>query len=528
MQDPLHSAAVYQSLLTKRYLTSKIMPLLAASAVMLCTAMVLIVWSVMGGFLNKLLDSGRTMVGDVFIEWPSSGFAYYDELITDLEKDPQVAAATPMIETFGVVSLSDDRVEGVTIRAIDPKSFSRVVDYPSMLWWKPIETPLPKDKLSEDPRLDAKRKQLMADVYNDGLKLAEVPGKDMPEVQAAVIGIEMSGFSKRQDGGFYEPRALVRPRADGQKEVVSRWMPNSQITIRVLPLDRGGRDIQLASASVPVANEFRTGIYENDRRSMFVPLALGQRLLKMDAAQATAPGFNPYDFQGDAGKPGLSTPVVTGEDPARVTTVLIKAKEGTTADQLRVVADAVYEKFAARHPGKVPSIMSMRESDLIKTWEMRQATFIGAVKKETSLVLLILCFISLTASFLILAIFWAMISEKTKDIGILRSLGASRAGIAWIWLRYGIAIGVAGSISGFGLAYLIVTNINSIHEWMGTALGLYIWDPRVYYFTEIPSRVETSKAVVVLTGGVLFSLFGALIPAIRAASLDPVRALRFE
>ena len=120
------------------------------------------------------------------------------------------------------------------------------------------------------------------------------------------------------------------------------------------------------------------------------------------------------------------------------------------------------------------------------------------------------------------------ITEKTKDIGILRALGASRSGIAWLWLRYGIAIGVVGSVAGFGLAYLIVTNINPIHEWMGSALGLSIWDPAVYYFTEIPNVVEWRKAAVVLTGGIVFSFIGALVPAVRAASLDPVRALRFE
>ncbi|MBL8963533.1 MAG: hypothetical protein JNK70_05635, partial [Phycisphaerae bacterium] len=72
---------MYQALLTRRYLTSKIMPLLASLAVVLCTAMVLIVWSVMGGFLVKLMNSGRALVGDVVVAWPNTGFAHYDDLI---------------------------------------------------------------------------------------------------------------------------------------------------------------------------------------------------------------------------------------------------------------------------------------------------------------------------------------------------------------------------------------------------------------------------------------------------------------
>jgi lipoprotein-releasing system permease protein len=130
--------------------------------------------------------------------------------------------------------------------------------------------------------------------------------------------------------------------------------------------------------------------------------------------------------------------------------------------------------------------------------------------------------------FLVPAIFWAMVSEKTRDIGILRAIGASRAGVAWLWLRYGLAIGIVGATLGGIVAFLIITNINAIHDWMGSALGLEIWNPKVYYFTEIPSEVQWDKAAIVLLGGVLASVVGALVPALKAANMHPVRALRFE
>jgi lipoprotein-releasing system permease protein len=128
----------------------------------------------------------------------------------------------------------------------------------------------------------------------------------------------------------------------------------------------------------------------------------------------------------------------------------------------------------------------------------------------------------------VLAIFWSMISEKTKDIGVLRALGASTPGVAWLWLRYGAAIGVVGATLGLVAGYLIVTNINAIHDWMGEHLGLTIWDPAVYYFVEIPREVEPLKATIVFSAGVLTCLLGALIPAVRSARMDPVKALRFE
>jgi lipoprotein-releasing system permease protein len=63
---------------------------------------------------------------------------------------------------------------------------------------------------------------------------------------------------------------------------------------------------------------------------------------------------------------------------------------------------------------------------------------------------------------------------------------------------------------------------------MGRAMGIQIWDPSVYYFPEIPSEVVPWKAALVLCGAVLFSVLGALLPAVKAAQMDPVRALRFE
>jgi lipoprotein-releasing system permease protein len=74
----------------------------------------------------------------------------------------------------------------------------------------------------------------------------------------------------------------------------------------------------------------------------------------------------------------------------------------------------------------------------------------------------------------------------------------------------------------------VVRNINEIHDWLGSAFGLVIWDPSVYYFSEIPSEVDPMKAVFVAVAGVLTCVIGAAIPSIRAAKMDPVRALRFE
>ncbi len=208
---------MYQALLTRRYLTTKVMPLLAAAAVMLCAAMVLIVWSIMGGFLAMFLGSGRTLMGDVSITWPTVGFAHYQELVDDLQKRPEVAAAAPVIETFGMISLPDERLKGVKIMGIEGESFARVTGYSSTLWWRPMEQPLASDKQRQDPRLE--KPELWTRRYEDGLRLSERDPVTGDMVGAAVLGIEVTGFNSRKPGGWFVPMAYGTRAADGTVRV---------------------------------------------------------------------------------------------------------------------------------------------------------------------------------------------------------------------------------------------------------------------------------------------------------------------
>jgi lipoprotein-releasing system permease protein len=506
---------VYQALLTIKYLTHKVMPLLAAMAVMLCTAMVLIVWSVMGGFLTMFLQSGKTLIGDVCISYPNTGFAHYDDLIQRLEKDPMVEAATPVIESFGLLKLpKSGAAENIMLWGVDGPSLNRVVSYYDSLWWKPLDKPIETDKKAEDLRLDPTWKAPLKAFEEQGRTLTsprDEGGKDMSP--ALVMGVEIGGYNDRLPGGILAP---------------VYFLPGEKATLSVAPLDSKGQNIQMKSRILPIANQFKTGLFDLDDRLVMLRLDELQRLLYMDKAQrvkrnsqgAVVMRTNPQTGEQEA---------ETYEDPAKVTTVLVKSKPGVTDIALRGRCQEIYAQFAKANANEVAPPPSASDRLLrIMTWKERNRTMIGAIEKEIALTLFLFGIISLTAVFLVLAIFWAMVSEKTKDIGILRAIGAARSGVASLWLSYGLAIGVVGSILGGIAAVLIVTNINPIHEWLGRQFGLVIWDPKVYYFTNIPNKIDHTHAAIVLIGGVLASVFGALIPAIKAAHMDPVRSLRFE
>ena len=515
----IYSVRVYQALLTRRYLTSKIMPLLAMAAVTLSVATVVITWSVMGGFLKTLLSSGRTLVGDVAITWPNVGFGHYEDLIERLEADERIAGAAPIVETYGLVQLPDGRIEDVFIRGIDGESFSKVTDFESLLWWRPLEKPMPKDYAAADPRLEAEQADTYAWMLENGRDLSRPDDRSDRPLPAVVLGIEVSGLNKRTSQGFYQPYWAYRATPDGGVETGQEILPlNGSVGLTLLTLDRQGRPVDSITRNLPVANEFQSGIYEADSKTVFVRLDLLQSMLNMDEAVRVAER-DPFD-------PGVVE--VIGRDPARVTSVTLRAApgvhvEGKAGEAFKDHVREIYRAFEADHDDVPPS-----EVVIIRTWEDMNRTMIAAVRKETGLVLFVFGIVCFTTVFLVLSIFWSMVSEKTRDIGVLRALGASTAGVSWLWLRYGVSIGVVGSAAGLGAAWVIVHNINTIHDWLGETFGLVIWDPSVYYFVEIPREVEPLHAAVVFAMGVFTCVFGAALPAVRAGSMDPVRALRFE
>lgn len=505
---------MYQALLTRRYLTSKVMPLLAAVAVMLCVAMELIVWSVMGGFGDMLKNSGRALVGDVSLNDRPRGFAHYDDLIARLEADPLVEAATPTIETAGFISLPENYGKPVMIRGVDGPGYARVTSYGSSLWWKPLEQPLPKDTARQDPRLRADYKTNLGIFQQAGLSLSlQGPGESEAR-PAVVLGIELGRYNRRMPEGWYDPYL---------------FLPGKDAMLYVIPTDSRNRPMDARGLSFPIANQVRSGLFEIDDSQVLVRLDALQAMLNMNEARRVVEGtggLGTRRVNPRTGREEFVQPERFVTDPARVTSVLVRGRGADTPEQLAALkarCAAVYAEFAAAHEDVPPP-----ERIDISTWRDQNATLLGAVEKETVLVMFIFGVISITSIFLVLAIFWSMVSEKTRDVGILRAMGAGRAGVAWLWLRYGLIIGVSGAVLGGGAAYAVVLNINPIHDWLGRVLGIVVWDPRVYYFSEIPSKVVPWKAAVVLGSGIVASVIGALIPAVKAANMDPVRSLRFE
>jgi lipoprotein-releasing system permease protein len=197
-----------------------------------------------------------------------------------------------------------------------------------------------------------------------------------------------------------------------------------------------------------------------------------------------------------------------------VTTIQLKLRPGADLN-------AVRDKLRAHFPAD-------QWAYRIQTWRDMQGPLLAAVQMETTLLNILLFLIIAVAGFGILATFFMIVVEKTKDIGILKALGAPSRGVMSIFLNYGFSLGLVGSGAGMIGGLLFVAYINDIAKLIERLTGHEVFDPTVYYFERIPTDVEPLAVLGVVCGAVLIAVLASVLPALRAARLHPVEALRYE
>lgn len=284
------------------------------------------------------------------------------------------------------------------------------------------------------------------------------------QLTGVVLGIGLAGY-RDHDG---RDRFLVLPGDDVK-----------------LSFPTAGTPPEIAHPSFTVVDFYESKMSEYDASFVFVPIEALQKLRGM---------FDPNDQVGYA------------------SSIQIKLKPGSDG---AVVRDKLRAAF-------VPQLYT------IQTWRDKQGPLLAAVQMETAILNVLLFMIIAVAGFGILAIFFMIVVEKTRDIGILKSLGASRRGVQGIFLGYGLLLGLVGAGAGMTLGLLFVAYINEIADLLGLITGQEVFDPAIYYFQSIPTIVEPFTVSWIVVGALAIAVLASVLPARRASRLHPVEALRYE
>jgi len=466
---------MYVFLLCWRYLRTRYIALASIISVMLGVATMIVVNAVMAGFSDTMRDRLHGILSDVVVEGNSfDGFDHADEVEALVRKvgGDRLHALTRTVETPGILSFQygpETFTRPVQVIGVDAATRAEVGSFSEFLKDE-MGDPVPPS-FEVDPRLRAQS--------NAGQLLKQAdPDDEMFEV------LQQHARQEVPDSGTILGYAAVSHHAPGSE----RDLMLAPIGTRVaLTFPSVGQSIEPRRDYFTTLGYFKSGMSEYDSSFVFVPLERLQFLRGM----------------GDGKRGGL------------INALQIKTKEGTDLDRLATdLATALWGRWPTRFR--------------VQTWEQKQGPLLSAVRLEQSILNILLFFIVAVAGFGILAIFSMIVVEKTRDIGVLKSLGASTAGVRNIFLGYGLSLGVVGSGVGMLGGLMFVWNINTVEAWLSKLLGHKVFDDTIYYFNSIPTKVDPWTVGWIVGGALLIATAASVWPAQRAASLHPVRALRYE
>lgn len=504
---------MYKLLLCWRYLCTRWIALASIISVTLGVATMIVVNSVMAGFTHEMQDRIHGILSDLVFE--SRSLEGVPDAEVHMAKIREVAGEhiEGMSPTAHVPAMlgyyigNQYRTQQINLIGIDQKTYSTVSDF-----GKYLQHPENRQSLSFD---------LKDGGYDTRDHQAEDASKVKPRAQMAEAGWARRKYlaptteirvDQPANAAAPSPAASADPFAGinalGEKTFDPRTQQQTGAVLGIalasyrgedgadsflaLPGDdveityaSAGRMMKPLRASFTVVDLYESKMNEYDASFVFVPLEKMQEMRGMIDPTTKVANFN---------------------------SIQIKLKEGADPD---VVKQLISSAFRPEHY-------------VVSSWQDKQGALLAAVSMETAVLNVLLFLIIAVAGFGILAIFYMIVVEKTRDIGILKSLGASGGGVMGIFLSYGLLLGIVGAGAGMIGGLQFVHYINEIADLLGRITGRPVFDPSIYYFHKIPTIVEPFTVCWIVLGSMAIAVMASVLPARRAAAMHPVVALRWE
>jgi lipoprotein-releasing system permease protein len=580
---------MYKLLLSWRYLRTRFIAIASIISVTLGVATMIVVNGVMSGFVDQMKSRLHGILSDVEISAPILGqIRYPDQFVADVKKvvGDDLEALTCVVRTPGMLtSKFNDHPETqqIMLMGIDDETFGKVTDFrPYLLNLRKRENfsfdlensgyPAPLDESGWEHRRRVFELEKFRAEFNSGYQemydsVAKQYGDD-PGDDSGTLGQRASQQSDKEptvaplaktlpplpdtapdiDKLVAEKQSAIEDRPAQALASIGSSTPGAAGLVRMSPFDpHSGQRPQIAPEDMfnPLKDQ-QTGIIlgiglgklkyidpETNKVKEHYKISPGddvQIMIPSTGAQARAvmekctvvdfysSNMHEYDamfaFMPISALQKLRGMIDPMTGVGSVSTIQIKLKSGV---DLNAVRDRLLVAFPVENFGYD-----------IHTWIDTQAPLLSAVQMELKVLNILLFMIIAVAGFGILATFYMIVVEKTKDIGILKALGAPASGVMTIFLGYGLSLGMVGTGAGIVLGLLFAKNINRVADGIEYLTGAEVFDPSIYYFKEIPVLISPTMVFWVSLGAVLIAVMASVLPALRAARLHPVEALRYE
>jgi len=515
---------MYKLLLCWRYLRTRYIALASIISVTLGVATMIVVNAVMAGFSHEMEDKMHGILSDVVLESRSiGGFGDCEAHMDAIQRiaGRWIHGMTPTVHTPAMITFQAHGgglvQRQIMFIGIDERTYSSVSDL---------------NKYLQHPD---NRKQLSWELRDGGYDDHDHQGseKSAPRPELPNSGWPWRRFEVERQKAWQQTQAAISGQAGGRDAVI-RAASNSASDSAGSAVDRDPfkqRPSQPAKeddpllpfpAIVPGIALFSYRDHEGvdrflmlpgDDVDIFVPTA-------GDIPKPNHRRFTIVDFYESKMSEYDSTFVFAPIKQLQeirgmgdnVTSIQIKLKPGANGEMVR---DLLRKEFPAELYG-------------VYTWRDKQGALLAAVQMERAVLNILLFLIIAVAGFGILAIFFMIVVEKTRDVGILKSLGASSRGIMGIFLGYGLSLGIVGAGVGLAIGLLFIHYINQIRSLLEWLTGQPVFDPAIYYFYEIPTIVDPFTVSWIVFGALSIAVLASIMPALRAARLHPVEALRYE
>lgn len=518
---------MYRWLLCFRYLRTRYIALASIISVTLGVATLIVVNSVMAGFSAEMHDRLHGLASDVMIECHAShGMPDPDAHVREIKKvcGDQIASTSVSVNVpamLGIEFNNQKIARHVQLIGLEPEAYDSVSDFGKYLLHPKNKTAptfdlrnggyAPGREQFPDSgwvyrRYKAAYDKAIAEEQERIRALTAPPKTETAEEASAAAPPTMSGVFSDEllaESGGDGPRELDKATEqfpgiilgistcstrlrDAENNVKDHYYSRPGDDVRLM-FPKAADDVQVVNQMFTVVDLYESGMSEYDSSFAFC---------RLDKLQDLRGMIDPES--------GVKS----------VTTIQLKLVEGASLNEVR---DALRRRFP-------PEMYAYN----IQTWRDMQGPLLAAVRLETTILNILLFLIIAVAGFGILATFFMIVVEKTRDIGTLKALGASGQGVMSIFLTYGLLLGFVGSGAGLIGGLLFVGNINEVAGVIETITGQEVFDPTVYYFNEIPTIVHPFTLCWVMLGAVGIATMASVLPALRAARMHPVQALRFE